>query len=324
MRLNQLEYLQAIKKYGSISKAAQALYVSQPSISNAIKELELELNCELISRSNHGIKFTTKGEDILTRIPIILTEVETIKKIARTTNSINDHYSIAGPSHLANYVLIPLIESMLNESGYTFDVRIGSSPTLLSQLNNLSLDFGLIYMESISQDVYNDSIKHGIEFTPIYKEPLLLVCDTSNPIRNSDHTLDDLKEYEFLDLYDLKDSYSQGLLLRTWGRERTTKILDPVSIRSTMCKRKALSLMSLAALIAGNLLYPHSLDYLNVSDLNYSLTIALAYNKHFSPAFVKPIIRNIISNLKTMASMNSGVILTDKVNFTYLDTPEHK
>ena len=65
MRLTQLQYLLEIKKQGSISKAAQHLYIAQPSMSAAIKELEEELGYELMKRSKKGVTFTSLGEQVI-------------------------------------------------------------------------------------------------------------------------------------------------------------------------------------------------------------------------------------------------------------------
>ena len=65
MHLTQIEYLLAVYKYGSISKAAQELYTSQSTISSALKNLEEELNTTLFMRSKKGISFTAKGMSIL-------------------------------------------------------------------------------------------------------------------------------------------------------------------------------------------------------------------------------------------------------------------
>ena len=321
MRLNQLEYLQAINKYGSISKAAEALFVSQPSISNSIKELELELNCQLLTRSNHGIQFTPKGKKILNRIPLILSEIDAIKKIARSTNPLSDHYSIAGPSHLANYVLIPVIEILFNSYNYTFDVRIGSSSPLIAQLNSFSLDFGLIYLESVTKEEYEEANRHGIVFTPLYKEPLLIVCDSSNELVNREIKLGELNDYRILDLYDLNDSSSLKSIRQAGNNNKVTKILDPVGIRSTLTKTKSVSFMSLTALIAGNLLYPYDLNYLKVKDFSKTLTIVLAYNKVFSNSFIQPIKENILDNVRKMTTMDSRIEYTDDVRIEYIDSP---
>lgn len=72
MLLSQLEYLVAVKEYGSMSKAAAALFCSQPTITNAFKSIENEFGCKIIIRSSAGITFTSVGERIVEDARVIL------------------------------------------------------------------------------------------------------------------------------------------------------------------------------------------------------------------------------------------------------------
>ena len=65
MQLTQLEYLIAVEKYGSISRAARELYTSQSSISTSIKTLETELGVEVLRRGTKGVHITAEGQYIL-------------------------------------------------------------------------------------------------------------------------------------------------------------------------------------------------------------------------------------------------------------------
>ena len=65
MRLNQFEYLLALQRHGNFSRAAEELYVTQPSISVAIRELEEELGYALLLRSKKGVSFTAEGLIVL-------------------------------------------------------------------------------------------------------------------------------------------------------------------------------------------------------------------------------------------------------------------
>src|SRR5690625_1977796 len=65
MTLQQLKYVIAVAKNRSINKAAQQLFISQPSLSNAIKELEQEIGITIFSRTNRGVSITTEGADFL-------------------------------------------------------------------------------------------------------------------------------------------------------------------------------------------------------------------------------------------------------------------
>jgi len=65
MTLQQLKYVIEVARNRSISKAAQQLFISQPSLSNAIKELENELGVTIFSRTNKGIVITPEGSEFL-------------------------------------------------------------------------------------------------------------------------------------------------------------------------------------------------------------------------------------------------------------------
>ena len=65
MTLQQIKYVIAIADSGSMNEAAKQLFVSQPSLSGSVKELEKELGFDLFIRSNKGIVITRDGEEFL-------------------------------------------------------------------------------------------------------------------------------------------------------------------------------------------------------------------------------------------------------------------
>ena len=65
MTLQQLRYVITVAETGTITEAAQELYISQPSLTNAIHELEKEMNIQIFNRSNKGISISKEGEDFL-------------------------------------------------------------------------------------------------------------------------------------------------------------------------------------------------------------------------------------------------------------------
>ena len=80
MNLMQLRYVEAVAEYGSLNKAATALYMSQPNLSGAIKNLEKELGVELFERSNTGMSLTDDGQDFLKYSRRILGEVKLLEE----------------------------------------------------------------------------------------------------------------------------------------------------------------------------------------------------------------------------------------------------
>ena len=65
MTLQQLRYVVMVAEKGTISKAAQELFISQPSLTNAIKELENEMQITIFNRTNKGIVISNEGEEFL-------------------------------------------------------------------------------------------------------------------------------------------------------------------------------------------------------------------------------------------------------------------
>ena len=65
MTLQQLRYVLAIADAGSMNRAAEQLYISQPSLSGAIKELETEIGISIFLRTSRGVVLTSEGEDFL-------------------------------------------------------------------------------------------------------------------------------------------------------------------------------------------------------------------------------------------------------------------
>ena len=64
MTLQQLKYTVTVAETGTITEAADRLYISQPSLTNAIHELEKEMNLQIFNRTNRGIFLSKEGEDL--------------------------------------------------------------------------------------------------------------------------------------------------------------------------------------------------------------------------------------------------------------------
>lgn len=80
MQLLYMRYFKAVCQYGSFSQAAEAIHVSQPTLSIAIKKLEEEFGILLFSRDNNRLRLTSEGEFFLERTSAILTEIDVLEE----------------------------------------------------------------------------------------------------------------------------------------------------------------------------------------------------------------------------------------------------
>ena len=79
MSITQLKYLVAVVKAGSINEAAKSLYISQPTLSKAIKELEKEMGITILMRTSTGITLSTDGAEFLSYARQIIETVELLE-----------------------------------------------------------------------------------------------------------------------------------------------------------------------------------------------------------------------------------------------------
>ena len=95
MNFNHLEYAVAVAKSGSISKAAQRLFLSQPYLSGMIKGLEEELGYRIFERNKAGVELTELGEEFIKSAKLILLELQKIRELFRPMTI----YAIMSRSH---------------------------------------------------------------------------------------------------------------------------------------------------------------------------------------------------------------------------------
>ncbi|CAM5515249.1 MULTISPECIES: LysR family transcriptional regulator [Streptomyces] len=82
MRVEQLEYLMAVKRLGSLRRAAESLYMSQPALGETLGKLERELGVELMERRRSGAKISREGLELLPHIAAVLDAVDRLRQAA--------------------------------------------------------------------------------------------------------------------------------------------------------------------------------------------------------------------------------------------------
>lgn len=87
MRIEQLEYVAAVTRYGSLRRASERLHVSQPALSEAISKLERELDVQLLERRHDGARITLRGKELLEHMMGVLDAVDRLQSAAGGVDS---------------------------------------------------------------------------------------------------------------------------------------------------------------------------------------------------------------------------------------------
>lgn len=175
MNIRQLEYIREIAACGSFSKAAERLYVAQPAVSMAVRQLEDELGLELINRTAKPVKLTPEGERVMVHIDRIMEQLVYMKnEIDDLKDATTGRVHIGIPEMLGNYYFTGIVTAFKAEHP-EIDMTIDSEPSVSIKQNIAAgrMDLGIISIDSI------DSV---FEYTELFTEEILVCVSEDNPL----------------------------------------------------------------------------------------------------------------------------------------------
>lgn len=149
MDILTMQYFLAVTREGTISAAAQALHVAQPSLSRQMKELETEVGATLFVRGNRKITLTEEGMVLRKRAEEMVRLMQLTKdEISQVKNHVSGSIRIgAGESHAFHYLSRTASELAAEHPDIRIHVTSGDTRDLLDELNNGLIDFALVFSE---------------------------------------------------------------------------------------------------------------------------------------------------------------------------------
>lgn len=175
MKLRDLQYLVAVYDHQSFSRAAEACFVSQPTLSGQIKKLEQELGIELIERSTRTVLFSAAGRKVVKQAREVLASVDQIKLTAAEFDD-----PLAGEFHLGviptvGPFLLPRIVTLLHDEFPQMHLFLHELKTkqLIERLDDGSLDAAIL--AKLDWQV-------AMQEWPLYREPFLLAMSESHEL----------------------------------------------------------------------------------------------------------------------------------------------
>lgn len=205
MEIKQLEYFLAVCERGSINKAAECLYTSQPNVSKIINSLERELGRELFKRTHKGIEITPYGKTIYQYAEVILKHIHLMTDIALPINS--NKLSIATyRSDIISNILTTFYEK--NNGEVSIEHYQGSIEEVTDYVKKGITEIGLIYVAEKQMKVFLHILFHKkLEFIPLGSKSICIYVGEKHPLYNTEYIeLSDLKNLKFIK--GIKDFFS--------------------------------------------------------------------------------------------------------------------
>ncbi len=180
MKLLQMKYFQTVCRYGSITKAAEELFVSQPTISFCLKELEEEFGVKLFHRRHNRLQLTVEGQFFLDKINYILQSIDSLTTQMKDMGNNHNHIKIAVPAMISTF----LFPQMFNAYTQMYpDVELEMLETGSLQARKLvdanSVDLGITILDTAVTDSYN--------VLPLVSTELVFCVSKTHPLASRTH-----------------------------------------------------------------------------------------------------------------------------------------
>ena len=176
MTLQQLRYVIAVADHGSMNEAAKALFISQPSLSGAVKELEKELGFELFLRTSRGIVVTPDGEEFLGYARQVTEQYRLlrnryIEKESREKFSVSmQHYSFAVKAFVETV-------KRAGMENYEFAVYETRTYEIIENVRNFKSELGILYMNDMNRKVLENTYVYLRSGHPLAGREILSMKD---------------------------------------------------------------------------------------------------------------------------------------------------
>lgn len=205
MTLLQLKYVVTVAAAGTISEAAKRLYMAQPSLTAAIKELESELGITIFKRTNKGILISPEGEEFLGYARQVIEQTSLIEERYLGTAPVKHQFCVSTQHY--SFAVEAFVDLLKEYGGEEYDFRIRETQTyeLIEDVAKLRSEVGVLYLNPFNETVLRKTLRENdLTFHRLFIAKPHVFVGASSPLAGKPVvTLEDLEPYPRL-------SYEQG------------------------------------------------------------------------------------------------------------------
>jgi len=205
MTLQQLRYAVCIAKNKSMNKAAEELYITQPSLSGTIRDLEKEIDTQIFIRSNRGIEITSAGEEFLSYARQLTEQYQPIEEHYGFNHISKKRFSVSMQHYtFAVQAFINVVREFGSDE-YEFAVHETKTAEVIKNVKFQKSEIGIIYLNTFNEKAITKILKEDdLEFIDLFPCRISVYLSKNHPMaKKKKLSLDDLKDYPCL-------SFEQG------------------------------------------------------------------------------------------------------------------
>ncbi|MFC5587438.1 LysR family transcriptional regulator [Sporosarcina soli] len=238
MNLQQLKYALEVASKGSMNEAAKSLFISQPSLSNAIKELEKAIKVTLFIRTNRGVTVTNEGAEFLGYARQVLQQYNMLEEKYISEKTAKQHFSISTQHYtFAANAFVELVKEF-GMSEYEFTLRETKTYEIIEDVKNLRSELGIIYLSKYNESVLLKLLRdRNITFSELFTTKPHVFISKKHPLANEESIdLDELEDYPCLSFEqgEYNSFYFSEEILSTRSVKKSIKVSDRAAIVNFM------------------------------------------------------------------------------------------
>lgn len=234
MKLQQLRYVVKVAECGSITEASRRLFVSQPSITASIRDLENEMGVHIFERTNKGVIVSEEGETFLGYARQVLDQADLLEGKYKGTSEQVPRFSVSCQHYsFAVNAFVDVIREF-DAARYDFTLREEQTHEIIEDVAHMKSELGILYLSEHNREVIERMLAaNELVFEGLFcATPHVFVCADHPLADHASVTLEDLEDYPFL-------SYEQGSynsfyyseeLTSTFERRKNIRVRDRATL----------------------------------------------------------------------------------------------
>ena len=239
MTLQQILYAITVAETHSLNKAAERLYISQPSLTVAVRELEKELGITIFHRSGRGMELTNDGQEFIFNARQLYQQYELLKGTYTDAGTIKRKFGVSAQHY--SFAVKAFVETVrqFDTAQYDFAIREVKTYDVIRDVGTFRSEIGVLFMSGLNRSFLEKCLKeNGLEFHPLVKCSAYVYIAKTHPLAGrSSISLQDLKEYPCL-------MFEQGDMGSVYFAEEILSDLDYPRIIRTADRATNLNLMA--------------------------------------------------------------------------------
>ena len=248
MTLQQMRYAITIADCGSMNEAAHQLFITQPSLSSTIKELEKELGIPLVLRSNRGISITRDGEEFLGYARQIIAQYGLLEERFIDTSQRRTRFSVSTQHY--SFAVKAFIETAkeFGMDNYEFAIHETQTHTVMNHVRNMKSELGVLYLNDFNREALTKLFRdYSLEFHPLFACSISVYLSKKHPLAGREMiSIEELRPYPCLSFEQGENNsfYFAEEMLSTYDYRKVIKADDRATLLNLMVGLNAFTLCS--------------------------------------------------------------------------------